>query len=95
MKLIIIDFTDFLSSKNIQPTIQRIKVLEYVSHNNTHSIADQINLSLLDQNPTLSKMTLYNMLNYFVEQQIINVFKLHLGNHIMIYCLTLTDIFIV
>lgn len=73
------DIMKLLTENNIQPTIQRMKILEYLSNNHTHPTADQIHSSLLVSIPTLSKMTVYNTLYFFVEHHLVNVFKSSTG----------------
>ncbi len=61
------DLPTLLANKKIRPSIQRIKVLEYLFKNQFHPTVDQIFKDLLSEIPTLSKTTIYNTLNLFVE----------------------------
>jgi len=56
-----------LVKKDIRPSYHRIKVLEYLFDHENHPTADEIYAVLHSQIPTLSKTTVYNTLNSFVE----------------------------
>ncbi len=56
-----------LTNKNIRPSVQRIKILEYLIKNPCHPTVDQIYKDLQSDIPTLSKTTIYNTLNLFLE----------------------------
>ncbi|MBN1371150.1 MAG: transcriptional repressor [Anaerolineaceae bacterium] len=56
-----------LVKKDIRPSYHRIKVLEYLHAHENHPTADEIYAELHSQIPTLSKTTVYNTLNSFVE----------------------------
>ena len=60
-----------LESKNIKPTFQRLKVLEYLEKNRSHPTADNIYSDLSETIPTLSKTTVYNTLNYFIKKGLV------------------------
>jgi Fur family peroxide stress response transcriptional regulator len=64
------DFTNKLSSNNIKPSIQRIKIYEYLYNNKIHPTVDNIYLGLVNDIPTLSKTTVYNTLKLFIENNI-------------------------
>lgn len=61
---------DFLKSNNIKPSYQRIKIYEYLTGTTAHPTVDTIYRALLPEIPTLSKTTVYNTLNLFVENRI-------------------------
>jgi Fe2+ or Zn2+ uptake regulation protein len=61
---------DFLKSNNIKPSYQRIKIYEYLVGTTAHPTVDTIYRALLPSIPTLSKTTVYNTLNLFVENDI-------------------------
>lgn len=65
-----------LSKRNIRPSYQRIKVLEYLIHNQCHPTVDQIFTDLLSEMPTLSKSTIYNTLNTFLEAGLVKVLNI-------------------
>lgn len=67
------DIGIFLKENNINPSFQRIKVYEYLLKNRIHPTVDTIYRALSPQMPTLSKTTVYNTLNLFVEKNIVKL----------------------
>lgn len=65
------DYTKILREKKISPSIQRIKILEFLDKNRTHPTVDEIFTSLIPIIPTLSKMTIYNTLKLFSAEGLI------------------------
>ncbi len=65
------DYTKILREKSISPSIQRIKILEFLDNNRTHPTVDEIFTSLIPEIPTLSKMTIYNTLKLFSAKGLI------------------------
>lgn len=65
-----------LTSKNIKPSVQRIKILEYMINNECHPNADQIYQQLQKDIPTLSKTTVYNTLERFVEAGLVKLLNI-------------------
>lgn len=61
---------DFLKTNNIKPSYQRIKIYEYLMATTAHPTVDTIYRALLPEIPTLSKTTVYNTLNLFVDNNI-------------------------
>lgn len=70
-----------LKEYDIAPSIQRIKILEYLQKNRTHPTADMIYRALVKDVPTLSKTTVYNTLKTFAEKGILTALTLF-GNEI-------------
>ncbi|MBC8415467.1 MAG: transcriptional repressor [Candidatus Cloacimonetes bacterium] len=66
-----IDFIELLKEHGIPPSLQRIKILEYLHNFKTHPTADMIYQALVDEMPTLSKTTVYNTLKTFTEKGIL------------------------
>ena len=64
------NFTTHLTSNNIKPSIQRIKIYEYLYNNKIHPTVDNIYTGLVGEIPTLSKTTVYNTLKLFIENKI-------------------------
>lgn len=64
---------EYLKLNSIKPSYQRIKIFEYLEENRNHPTVDMIYKALCPQIPTLSKTTVYNTLNIFVEKKIVNV----------------------
>jgi Fe2+ or Zn2+ uptake regulation protein len=67
------NITEKLSQKQIKPSHQRIKVLEYLIAHQDHPTVDQIFNHLQREIPTLSKSTIYNTLNVFIEAELVRV----------------------
>ncbi|MDC7124224.1 MAG: Fur family transcriptional regulator [Spirochaetales bacterium] len=65
-----IDIKSLLEEAGIKPTLQRLKIYEYLITNKNHPTVDKLYSDLHDLIPTLSKTTLYNTLNLFVEKKI-------------------------
>ena len=61
------DLSSLIKSKGISPSIQRIRILEYLIKNRVHPSADKIYCELVKEIPSLSKTTVYNTLNLFRE----------------------------
>jgi len=61
-------YKQYLESKGISPSYQRLKILEYLDQNRTHPTVDEIYSALLPLIPTLSKTTVYNTVSLFVQQ---------------------------
>ncbi len=70
------DLATTLANKNIRPSIQRIKVLEYLMENPCHPTVEQIYKLLQSDIPTLSKTTIYNTLNIFLEAGLVKVLNI-------------------
>ncbi len=73
MKLLIEDLPTELKNRNIRPSYQRIKVLEYLIENQCHPAVDQIFKDLQSEISTLSKATIYNTLYLFIEAGLVRV----------------------
>ena len=58
---------DILQEKGIKPSYQRLKVLEYLLSQKGHPTADEIFLEVIKVIPTLSKTTIYNILEIFLK----------------------------
>jgi Fur family peroxide stress response transcriptional regulator len=64
------DIVQHLTSNNIKPSLQRIKIFEYLYGNENHPSVDTIYTSLIETIPTLSKTTIYNTLKLFIDNGI-------------------------
>lgn len=71
-KMYIENIGEYLKKNGIKPSIQRIKIFEYLLGHHTHPTVDDIFQSLSAEIPTLSKTTVYNTLNIFVENHIVH-----------------------
>ena len=58
----------YLRQHSIKPSMQRTAVMDYLMNNRTHPTIDEIYLALSPNMPTLSKTTVYNTLDIFVER---------------------------
>lgn len=58
----------YLRKHSIKPSVQRTAVMDYLMKNRTHPTVDEIYLALSPSMPTLSKTTVYNTMDIFVER---------------------------
>ncbi|MDD3079505.1 MAG: transcriptional repressor [Paludibacter sp.] len=58
----------YLLQYAIKPSVQRTAVMDYLLKNRTHPTIDEIYTALSPSMPTLSKTTVYNTLNLFLEK---------------------------
>ncbi len=68
-----IDIPTYLTEHGIKASYQRIRILKYFQEHMTHPTVNDIYEELLAEIPTLSKTTVYNTLNLFVEKNILDV----------------------
>lgn len=59
---------DLLQDHGIQPTAQRVAIAEVVLENTDHPTADEILADARDRCSIVSRATVYNTLNLFVEK---------------------------
>ncbi len=71
-----VDLVKILNEHGIAPSIQRIKILEYLFNFKTHPTADMIYRDLVKDIPTLSKTTVYNTLKAFTEKGILTALQM-------------------
>ena len=70
--MVVIDaFAEKLIAHNITPSQPRLLILKYLIENQCHPTVDQIYSSLRQTLPTLSKATVYNTLNTFIEAKLV------------------------
>ena len=62
---------EILKSHDIKPTVVRLKVYEYLTSMKNHPTADTVYKSLLNEIPTLSKTSVYNTMETFLEKHLI------------------------
>lgn len=72
--------TDLLRDHGIQPSAQRIAVAEYVLDTEDHPSADEVWQAVQDRVPMISRATVYNTLNLFVEKALLRAIALT-GGH--------------
>lgn len=73
-----IKVSDILASKDIRPSYIRIRVLKTLIDEKNHLSIDEIYKELIDEIPTLSKTTIYNNINLFLENDLVK--KLDFGD---------------
>lgn len=93
---------DILKEKGIRPSHQRMVIMEYLILNRNHPTVEMIYNDLHRSLPTLSKTTVYNTLNLFVEHNLVRVLSLDdnksrydidVGNHGHFKCSSCNSIF--
>lgn len=62
---------DYLRKHHIRPSNIRIKILKFLLKNRIHPTVEDIYKSLIEEIPTLSKTSVYNTLNLFLEKGIV------------------------
>lgn len=62
------DSVSQLTARGIQPSAQRVAVADYVLSTDQHPSADQVWVSVRARFPMISRATVYNTLNLFVEK---------------------------
>jgi Fur family iron response transcriptional regulator len=71
------DVVQILEKHGIQPTAQRVAVAEYVLRTEEHPSADKVWAVVGENFPAISRATVYNTLNLFVEKGLLR--ELHLA----------------
>ena len=69
-----------LRDHGIQPSAQRLAVADYVLHTDDHPSADQVWHTVRDGFPAISRATVYNTLNLFVEKGLLQQLVLAEGS---------------
>lgn len=65
-----------LSEHGLKASEQRIQILDFLNKAESHPTADEIFRSLNPEDPVLSRATVYNTLNRFVEKGVISALDL-------------------
>lgn len=73
------DVIKILNDLGIQPSAQRIAVAEYVLHTEEHPSADQVFVQVSANFPMISRATIYNTLNLFVEKGMLRMLHIAEG----------------
>jgi Fur family transcriptional regulator, iron response regulator len=71
------DIVHILEEHDIQPTAQRVSVAEYVLRTQEHPSADKVWAVVGESFPAISRATVYNTLNLYVEKGLLR--ELHLA----------------
>jgi Fur family transcriptional regulator, peroxide stress response regulator len=61
-----------LEAKGVKASYHRLKILDYLDRHRTHPTVDIIYSALQKELPTISKTTIYNSLNLFLEKGLIS-----------------------
>lgn len=72
-KMTITNLNDYLKNHDIKPSLQRIKIFQYLINDKNHPTVDTIYKDLVKEIPTLSKTTVYNTLNLFMKKDIVTI----------------------
>ena len=70
------DVVHILEEHGIIPTAQRVAVAEYVLHTMEHPSADKVWAGVKENFPMISRATVYNTLNLFVEKGLLRALHL-------------------
>jgi Fur family iron response transcriptional regulator len=73
------DETTFLRDHGINPSPQRVAVAQYVLHTDAHPSADEVWTRVKKRFPLVSRATVYNTLNLFLDKGLIRQFVLTEG----------------
>ena len=65
------DIAGYLKENGIKTSLQRMRIFEYLITKKNHPTVEMIYKELVKEIPTLSKTTVYNTLNVFVEKKIV------------------------
>jgi Fur family iron response transcriptional regulator len=72
-----LDVVRILEEHGIHPSAQRVAVAEYVLHTTGHLSADKVWAAVQENFPMISRATVYNTLNLFVQKGLLR--ELHLA----------------
>ncbi len=64
---------DLLEKHGIQPSYQRIKIMEFLYKNKNHPTIEEIYNNLSPEIPTLSRTTVYNTIHLFNQKGLVSV----------------------
>lgn len=73
------DLVKVLKDKGIQPSAHRVAVAEHVLYTDEHPSADQVWKAVQKRFPVISRATVYNTLNTFVEKGLLRALQLAEG----------------
>lgn len=102
MPKVIHDISQLLKANEIKPSVQRIKIYQFLINNPIHPTVDTIYNALIKEIPTLSRTTVYNTLNMFVEKKIVTLVPVEdnearydatIDQHLHFKCLSCQSVF--
>ena len=65
------EITALLIERKVRPSNYRIKILQCLEDKKLHPTADEMYLNLIEEFPTLSKMSVYNTIDTLLEAGLI------------------------
>ena len=71
-----IKIKDYLLENGIRPVNKRVKIMNYLVSRRNHPTAEMIYLELVNEIAGLSKTTVYNTLNLFVQEGIVRALNI-------------------
>ncbi|MCK4665273.1 transcriptional repressor [Candidatus Dependentiae bacterium] len=71
------ELSRILRERNCKVTVPRIKILKYLLMNRVHPTAELIYREVKKELPKVSYATIYNNLNYFIENNLLKRIRLH------------------
>lgn len=74
---------DLLRQRGIQPSAHRVAVAEYVLTTHDHPTAETVWARVRERFPMISRATVYNTLNLFVERELLR--ELHLSPEAVVF----------
>ena len=78
-----VNVVEILSSHGIHPSAQRVAVAQYVLTTHDHPSADRVWDRVRERFPMISRATVYNTLNLFVEKGLLR--ELHLAEDSVVF----------
>lgn len=84
-----------LESRGIRPSVQRLRIMEYLLSHNTHPSVEEVYTALVGEIPTLSRTTVYNTLRMLADAGLAQMITIdehrvcydgHLHDHSHFYC---------
>lgn len=66
-------FKEIFDAKKISPSYTRTRIYAFLEANKTHPTVEMIYQELKEELPTLSKTTVYNVLNLFIEKGLVKL----------------------
>lgn len=68
-----LDIINYLKKEGLKASITRVKIYEYLLNHHIHPTMEDIYEGLKDELPTLSKTTIYNVLNLFIDKKLVKL----------------------
>ncbi len=93
---------DILLKKGLKPTYQRITIYDFLDKNRIHPTVDKIYSMIHQHIPTISRTTIYNTLDLFLEKRLVmgltiggaeKHYDVNVASHHHFYCLKCRQVF--